>query len=103
MVLCIAHNHNGLGLCSILQGTRRRLEMVSLCMQVVCWVVVVPEMWVEGNRFYNGGSEAGYLNLENMDESKNAYAEDVWEIFSFILFCGGNDDLETVIAPCRSE
>ena len=64
--------------------------MVSLCMQVVCWVVVVPGMWVEGDRFYNSGSEAGYLNLDNIDESKNAYEEDVWEIFSFVLFFGGN-------------
>ena len=37
-------------------------------MQVVCWVVVVPGMWVEGDRFYNSGNEAGYSNIENMDD-----------------------------------
>ena len=64
--------------------------MVSLCMQVVCWVVVVPGMWVEGDRFYNSGGEADYSDIENMNENKNAYAEDLWEVLSFVLFCGGN-------------
>ena len=43
--------------------------MASLCMQVVCWFVLVPGMWVEGDRFYNSGSAARYWN---MDEKKNA-------------------------------
>ena len=90
MVFCIGYNYTGLGLCTLHSYNRRRVEVVSFCMQVLCWVVVLPGMWVVGDSFYNSGGQYVPMNRQHLDESRDTYVEDVWEICSFVLFCGGN-------------
>ena len=81
MVFCVGYNYPGQGLCSLHPGTRRRIEYLAMCLQVLCWMVVMPGMWEVGTSFYNSGGTP-----LTWDE----YVEDVWDICSFVLFCGGN-------------
>ena len=81
MVFCIGYNYTGQGWCTLHPGTRRRVEYLAMWVQVLSWVVVMPAMWVVGTNFYNSGGTS---------LSWDEYVEDVWDICSFVFFCGGN-------------